>query len=75
VAALRDACIQKPAAGQESGRMKRRRILVAGVVAACLLVAAAVSWRLGAPGSQPGRQEQKASAISPGLAYEKNPEP
>jgi len=65
VGALRDACIQTPRANPESGRMKRRRILVAGAAAACLLAAAGVAWRLRPPGPQPDRHEQKASTISP----------
>jgi formylglycine-generating enzyme required for sulfatase activity len=65
VAALRDACLRTPAANVETAPTNRRGILVAGGVVACLLVGAGVAWRLRPPGLEPGRQQQKASAIRP----------
>jgi len=65
LAALRDACTPKPAARAETGRKQRRSLLVAGGVAACLLVGAGIAWRLRPPGLEPGRPEQKTNAISP----------
>jgi hypothetical protein len=45
-AALRDACIPKPAANIETVRRKVPVILTAGVVVACLLLGASAAWRL-----------------------------
>jgi serine/threonine protein kinase len=64
-AALSDACVPKPTANVEIVGTKRSRILVAGLVVACMLVVAGVAWRLRPPGPQPARQEQKSNAISP----------
>jgi serine/threonine protein kinase len=65
-AALRDACLARPAANGVTGWAKRPGILVAVSMSACLMVGAGVAWRLHRADSETGRQEQQINVGLPG---------